>query len=143
VAAVILFLAVRLALSKSTVVSGESYWEEPGSLPLNAYVCHQLEPAVDAFDLGDYRDSLRLIETLKPTGPTFRYQTIYLRGLCLQRLGRFEEAANLYVCLTEQSSNDHLGGRAAIGANLCRRHESNLPDFLLLFPSHYPSADGI
>ena len=100
------------------------------------YVCEPLRKAVSAFDRGEYKEALNLIKVLRLDYHRYPiYEPYYVRALCLQRLERFDEASTQYKAVIESSQNKELKERAAVGLESCTKHEVNLPEFLLRFPS--------
>ena len=94
----------------------------PVNMSLIDYISEPLRPAVAAFDLGDYRNSLRLVNALKLD--THRYpmfEPCYLRALCFHKLGKFDDAAKQYRTICENSRNHLLKERPELALTLCQK----------------------
>lgn len=99
------------------------------------YVCEPLRNAVSAFNRGEYAEALNLIKALRLDYHRYPiYEPYYVRALCLQKLGSFDEASSQYKSVVENSQNNELKERAAVGLESCKKHDEKLSEFLLRFP---------
>jgi hypothetical protein len=116
----------------------------PKERTLREYVCDPLTAAVDAFDNGHYEDALlqlqkaNLDERRDPI-----YQPVFIRGLCLQKMGKFEEAATEYATVNKFSNDQLLKNNSQMGLDCCSKKPSAVPPKMLTFPPPWERQGGI
>jgi hypothetical protein len=116
----------------------------PKERTLREYVCDPLQAAVDAFDNGHYEDALlqlqkaNLDERRDPI-----YQPVFIRGLCLQKMGKFEEAATEYATVNKFSNDQLLKNKSQMGLDCCSKKQSAVAPKMLTFPPGWERQGGI
>lgn len=93
-------------------------YDANNTVPLHAYVVHELEPAVLEVEHGHYLPALCWIDKFRASSPAAEPQAHYIRGLCLQALGRFSESVKEYVWVQCNGEDQFLHQKAALGAEL-------------------------
>jgi tetratricopeptide (TPR) repeat protein len=134
---------VRMGLSALSVVLMLClYWKAAHSntTSLRSYMCKPLEEAVDAYNDRHYDKSLSLISKLTQSSPALTYESVYLQGLCLQSLGRFEEAQMAYRKVLAKTRILALKEKAEEALALCLKRRRSIPEELTEFPKSEESG---
>ncbi len=109
---------------------------------LRQYVCKALNAVVVDFEHADYQAALlelarvKLDERKDPI-----YQPAFIRGLCLQAMGKFAEAAGEYATVKEFSKDLLLKTKSEIGLQCCSKKQSSIPAEMLTFPPRWEGPD--
>jgi hypothetical protein len=104
-------------------------------IALIEYVKPNLVSAVKLFNQGNYRGAMLLAEVASTRGEMrLQAQAGYLRGLCLQKLGNFEEANAEYTKVLFLTDKQELITRAKTGKAACAAHKKTIEPEQLKFP---------
>lgn len=116
----------------------------PKDRTLREYVCYALKAVVDDFDSGNYKGALlRLQKASLDERRDPIYQPAFIRGLCLQAMGKFTEAAGDYAVVNEFSNDQLLKDKSQIGLACCSKKQSAIPSKMLTFPPRWERQGGV
>ncbi len=116
----------------------------PKDRTLREYVCYELKAVVDDFDNGRYNGALlRLQKANLDERRDPIYQPVFIRGLCLQAMGKFTEAAGDYAVVNGFSNDQLLKDKSQIGLECCSKKQSAIPSKMLTFPPRWERQGGV
>ncbi len=105
------------------------------NIALIEYVQPRLVPAVKLFNQGNYRGAMLVAEKISARGTMMvQAQAAYLRGLCLQELGNFEEGNAEYAKVLLLTDKKELLSKAYRGKESCAAHNQTIEATQLQFP---------
>lgn len=85
--------------------------DEVGSIPLSGAVFHPLATSAELIESGHSGDALRELERAQIPLP-MQNESHYLKGICRQSLGDFNESRKEYAYVITNSSDEDLVYRA-------------------------------
>jgi tetratricopeptide (TPR) repeat protein len=88
------------------------------AVPLKAFLDKKLAGPVELFEAGKYDRAISSLDKEPNRGPSRFFGAHYLKGLCLQRLGRFDEGVKEFAMVIDGSNNRILRHRACMGREL-------------------------
>ncbi|MBU6455850.1 MAG: hypothetical protein KGS72_29030 [Cyanobacteria bacterium REEB67] len=65
------------------------------------------------------------------------YQPCYIRGICLQKMGKFEDASKEYAAIVESSHDEQLQKKSKVGLQCCALKQSSVPTDMLTFSAQW------
>ncbi len=105
---------------------------------LRQYACDALTEAVIDFENGNFTGALLKLQNAKldeRRDPL--YQPVFIRGLCLQAMGNFAEAAGDYATVNRSSNDQLLKTKSKIGLECCSKKQSSIPPEMVTFPPRW------
>ncbi len=108
-----------------------SLTHHPHEQPLHLCVSPTLDAAASAFESGSYANALRDLDHIEPQSSSAYFEWHYLRALCLQSMGRFDEATVAYKIVADSSTL--LGANARLGLKLAHSRQKVVPEEMIYF----------
>jgi hypothetical protein len=102
--------------------------------PLSLYVNRELSDAATQTLQNHTKVAQRLLNNVHPGNSTTSAELHYIRALCLQLDGLFEDSAKEYRFVISESDDENIIRRATLGLAMCRLHLSTIWAFQKTFP---------